>query len=64
MLKKLTAAITAILTLCCADVLSVSAADLPDTDPTHENGYVKELDSIESYSPKDYPELYERNKTR
>lgn len=62
MLKKLTAAITAILTLCCADVLSVSAADLPDTDPTHENGYVNELASIESSSQKVSPELFEKIK--
>ena len=87
MLKKLTAAIIAILTVCCADVLSVSAneienldnfgyksvvnvpvldasIDLSDTDPTHDENYIKYVESLREYGYKPVPELVEtfRNK--
>ncbi|GEM_PF-2621533 len=82
MLKKLTAAITAILTVCCADVVSVSATeienldsfgyksvvnvpvldagvDLSDTDPTHDENYIKYVESLREYGYKPVPELVE-----
>ena len=82
MLKKLTAAVTAILTVCCADVVSVSAAeienldsfgyksvvnvpvldagvDLSDTDPTHDENYIKYVESLREYGYKPVPELVE-----
>lgn len=87
MLKKLTAAIIAILTVCCADVLSVSAneienldnfgyksvfnvpvldagVDLSDTDPTHDENYIKYVESLREYGYNPVPELVEtfRNK--
>ncbi|MBR1592927.1 MAG: dockerin type I repeat-containing protein [Ruminococcus sp.] len=62
MIKKIIAALTAILTVGCTSVFSVSAADLPDTDPTHIGGYISRLEKIEVSSQKVSPELFEKIK--